>query len=723
MTEQIQNVFFSKDNIAHLNKLVIQQSNLSTINRDGKQAVVNTLVKNMKAIYKSIDFSKINSTNFQSVFEQFKKHSVSECLNDIKKSNIMSEYSQSAADLKFQRDFKSSTTDGNKFIERPATTAKNTLPEIKSNDYNDFSSLHKAFQPITDDISNQFEKFESGKIKSGDIKFDEIQNTRNGDLLKRNRPATPEFLKGKSTSIKPTSQPIQQNNLQQQSQDQGFLGLANDIGGDLFSLDNIDKPLVDIQIQEDTRSFDERLKGLQSERGNVRPQSQSGKIDFTSPNFKTDDNIQSNQISTNAIPPMQEHVKMQQQLQHQEQNKNIQIQEQQKNIQLQLQLQQQQEQQKQLQLQLQEQQKQLEQQRQLEYQKQVEQQKMQQEQQRMQQQRIQQEQQRMQQEKQFQYQIPEPKLSPSLDNIANSLSNGITTNIPASHLPDVLSQNIHLKKELDEYKKSKIEIDKMNEIKAQITTEFGMLSLKQQNLSLKEMEIKQKEAELIKMISNYNHLFKIEYMQLEISDKECRSVYSYPLNNITNVTAIKLISYSLPQVELNVEEGKNNELILRKDDKEYKMSIDKGKYSIEKLMETLNSKIIEQKLEDVKFMNDINQHIILESKTFIDIIPTNLTKYNLGFINDAMNANRYISTNMYDLRVSNKIYLHIDNISPHAPMGVLFVNGQSNCEFKFRTPISLNILEIKFKDSKGYDYNFYNLPHSLSFVLERMNGI
>jgi len=122
-------------------------------------------------------------------------------------------------------------------------------------------------------------------------------------------------------------------------------------------------------------------------------------------------------------------------------------------------------------------------------------------------------------------------------------------------------------------------------------------------------------------------------------------------------------------------------------------------------------------------MNDINQHIILESKTFIDIIPTNLTKYNLGFINDAMNANRYISTNMYDLRVSNKIYLHIDNISPHAPMGVLFVNGQSNCEFKFRTPISLNILEIKFKDSKGYDYNFYNLPHSLSFVLERMNGI
>ena len=68
--EQLQNIFFSKDCISGLNKLILQQNNLNNLNRDGKQEVINVLVKNMKTVYRSLDLGKINNTNFDSIFKQ-----------------------------------------------------------------------------------------------------------------------------------------------------------------------------------------------------------------------------------------------------------------------------------------------------------------------------------------------------------------------------------------------------------------------------------------------------------------------------------------------------------------------------------------------------------------------------------------------------------------------------------------------------------------------------
>ena len=59
-----------------------------------------------------------------------------------------------------------------------------------------------------------------------------------------------------------------------------FLGLANDMGENLFSIDNIDKPLIDVEIVEDDTKFEDRLKQLKQERDNLKPIQENKNIDF-----------------------------------------------------------------------------------------------------------------------------------------------------------------------------------------------------------------------------------------------------------------------------------------------------------------------------------------------------------------------------------------------------------------------------------------------------------
>ena len=72
--------------------------------------------------------------------------------------------------------------------------------------------------------------------------------------------------------------------------------------------------------------------------------------------------------------------------------------------------------------------------------------------------------------------------------------------------------------------------------------------------------------------------------------------------------------------------------------------------------------------------------------------------------------------NQYD-----KVYLFLRNLSDTIPFGILA--PQSNfiniCNFNFDDFITLNKLEIVFTDEYGLDYNFYNLPHNLNFVIEK----
>jgi hypothetical protein len=63
MSEQLQSMFFSKETISGLNKILLQQSNYQNLNREGKEKLINILVKNMKVVYRSLDSSKINKDN------------------------------------------------------------------------------------------------------------------------------------------------------------------------------------------------------------------------------------------------------------------------------------------------------------------------------------------------------------------------------------------------------------------------------------------------------------------------------------------------------------------------------------------------------------------------------------------------------------------------------------------------------------------------------------
>jgi hypothetical protein len=65
----------------------------------------------------------------------------------------------------------------------------------------------------------------------------------------------------------------------------GFLGLANDIGEDLYNIGNFDKPLIETEIVEDSSSFEDRLKRLQTDRETIAIPQTNDKIDFNSSLF------------------------------------------------------------------------------------------------------------------------------------------------------------------------------------------------------------------------------------------------------------------------------------------------------------------------------------------------------------------------------------------------------------------------------------------------------
>jgi len=350
--DQFQNIFFSKDCISGLNKLLLQQNNLNNLNREGKQEVINILVKNMKTVYRSLDLTKINNVNFDSIFKQFREHSVKQSLSEIKQTNLLAVYSQSASEIKFQRDFNSNPNTGNKYLDRPESTKSFTPSNLnqkvasveqKRNEQrmnNDMfsgfgpdmgnyeSSLDQAFKPIVENITDgqQINAYSSGRTGDVNSKMEEISQMRQNEVTFRNqKPPTPDFLKpvksnpdrqelrGSDRSSQ-SNQPSQHNqpsmqppqikkgdkpdfkNMDSNSFNQGFQGLANDSGGDLYSIDNIDKPLVEAEIVEDKTSFEDRLKRLQSERDNLKPTSQQKNINFT------DENFPKAEIGSNFIP-------------------------------------------------------------------------------------------------------------------------------------------------------------------------------------------------------------------------------------------------------------------------------------------------------------------------------------------------------------------------------------------------------------------------------------
>ena len=791
---QIQNIFFAKDTISELNKTILQNQILQNLPRESKQEIIDILIKNMKIVYKNLDISKINQSNIQSIHGQFKKISLEQTISDINKHT---NYLKSPTELKFQRDFTSNPNKGNKLMDRPESTKgdqmikqpvlTNTKPGVNFNLNSNTNNFDDAFKPMIDNIQMVSESIKPGStiipeqnvfnnysidknVEDIKTRMQVIQQSRDNELAsKQQRPSTPEFLKPKKTSVKQeeTLTNVHNNtntnntktsipdfkNMNSMQFNENFNGLLNDTGDNLYSLDNIDKLLVDTEVVEDPADFEDRLKRLQSERSNIAAPKPQSKIDFTSSDYPTDN--------------------MQQQMPQQ-------------------QMQQQQMPQRQMQ---QEQMPQMPQQMLQMQQPQMPQQQMQQPQmprQQMQQQQM--PQQQMPQQQMQQQQIPQQTSNNKLAELKTSIqSHNININDNLSqkmqqyqekinYLEKENNELVNLIKKLENDINNSNELEKITQIKNQIATEFAELSIKNENieslnsnLKLKEVQINTKEAKLNELITKYDYLFKSEYIQFEVSDVENKSNYTWSLDIIKNIIGIKLATYSIPLPRFNIEENKNNIFTFKLNNEEHTVNLVTGKYTIDELLTILDEKI--KKInKTLSIYINTEQKVIFKSSNVEDniiIINTMLSKDNLGFLvnttdqniadqnivekntteqntdlniiqdqtteentteeniteqntdqtvkHNTKNHNIQIANKCWDLRIDNKVYLYLTNLSDEIPFGILYFNGSAVSQFKFEKPFNLTKLDVVFKDSYGMPYNFHNLPHSLTFIIEKIN--
>jgi len=295
-----------------------------------------------------------------------------------------------------------------------------------------------------------------------------------------------------------------------------------------------------------------------------------------------------------------------------------------------------------------------------------------------------------------------------------------------------------LKNKIDELKLDNVRLQQNNdyekiiEIKKQIANEFEVLSQKNSELdtkiaeiNLKDIEINKKDSELKQLIKNYDYLFRTNQLQIEVSNQNNESKYIFPLEKINNAIGIKLMSYSIPIPLFNIEENKNSELKLLYKNEEIILNISNGKYNIEDLIEILNVELSNKNLNEIiEIKLNKQQKVIIEcniDEEELSIIPTLLSTENLGFTSSLENKKIHIADKIWDLRIIDKVYLFLNNLSDEVPFGILHFNGKSVCQFKFEKPFNIDKLEIEFKDSKGLPINFYNLSHNLSFMIEKIN--
>jgi hypothetical protein len=123
-------------------------------------------------------------------------------------------------------------------------------------------------------------------------------------------------------------------------------------------------------------------------------------------------------------------------------------------------------------------------------------------------------------------------------------------------------------------------------------------------------------------------------LHLEVSDVNNKSSYNYPFNKIDNINCIKLNNYSVPKINFNIQEYKNNTLLLQKNNNEIQVTINKGNYTIETLLEVLNSK-----LDNIKLSLFANPSILFKlSYVFLPIITALFLFPSVNLLNLAMSS-------------------------------------------------------------------------------------
>jgi len=722
----ITDTFFSKENISTLNKKLLEKNNLTEINKDGKKKIIDLLIKNMKLVYKSLDLKKINKKNFDSIYQQFNKTSYNETQKELRTNDILALSELNASQLKFERDFNSNPNNGNKVSERPIPSQnKNQFlypPEINQNKDNN-NRFDKLFKPIVEQVNEnyKFNQYQYGK-GSDDInkRIEELTTERESETRMSGRPRTPEFLKPLKTQLekndfnnensktiqdfpKKGGKPDFTQNISQDELDIGFLSNNDNI--DLYNINNIDKPIDLRNIEEDGRTFQERLKTLEQERTSVNIPPNKGKIDFTSDTFNSEINKRNKEIDEipdyepKTIEQIREEKYLIEMKKRQEIREQTELSEPTRREQLIEQMRKEQliEQMRKEQLTEQMRKEQL-----------IEQMRKEQLNEQMRREQLNEQMKREQLNEQMKReQLSKTLLNKNLDinKIQNTLKKlGM---VEASEVEKIKKENEILKNQLSNFNKNENEL-----IRQDLILEF-------EKLNNKETLLKKKMEEMKILMKKYQYLYGTSNIQLDISPNEPLSEFSFEFEPIENIIGIKLMSYSIPQARYNIESEKNNIFQIKNMNNEIiELKLNSGKYSIESLLEKLNTKS-----EKYKFELNVEQIVEISSDESFEIISTPLSREVLGFTSICKDNTNFIADKSWDLRIEEKIFLFINNIDNTRPFTVLYTNNQGNDSIKFEELIKLDKLELSFKDSNGRPFNFYGLKYNLNIQLELNNPI
>ena len=596
--------------------------------------------------------------------------------------------------------------------------------------------------------------------------MDDVRFNRENEIYmpKKQQNEIPDFLKPKSTSIRTHDEYKNTNEINQfkeKEQKQNvkikksiksgshsnneFLSGLNDFSEDLMSIDNFDKKITDGDIEEDNTPFSDRLSRLKADRDSVNVP-RSGKIDFTSEHFEdTYDDIEPTTIKDlKKKPPRNEYIETDENISHEDnglkQREQYEL-KQREQYELKQREQYELKQQKQHELNQREQYKLNNKDKNsenrgdpdelkelyLNYLK------------------LQKDNERLINENTSLKNNTSKKLSKNEkkeymgifndlkkinDKIADELKNNKTEkNMYINELNSLkekytlLNENYILLKEANSKPKELIDLEK---IKNDISNEFKELSMIKEENEQKINLIKKEQDELEitineykTIIEEYNKINNTKYFQMEINNDNFSSYYTYNFDKLDNISSIKLLNYSIPVIYFNIEEDKNNIFEFEfEPNNAIEIKVESGKYSIDELLNSLNKN--ENGL--IFSLDNITQKVIVSSEKEFKINPTPLSISNLFFTdNNYENLKEYKATKIFDLRSDNKILLYLNNIDNNSPFAILYPGSTSNAILNFENLISLEKLDILFKDSKGRIHNFYNSEHNISLQLEVKN--
>jgi len=714
--ENIQEKFFSKNNISLLNNKLLGNLDVRNLNEKQRILIAQTIVNNMKNMWKTLDLTKIRPDNVQSVLVQFNTIVSKNSFEELNKLFTKAENNIDPASKKFERDFNSNPNKGVMLNERPKTIISKSDNSYNKSDNSWIGpneqyvkrsqerqnlagqpdkNLDSLFRPIVDEIPDEakFNNYTVGRGGDSKEKLQDIQRMRDTEVPGQRKAYAdvPDFLKPRETSVRSQDDFSEKKNIninintKTKTKTDNCENNLNFIDGtddneNLYSLDNIDKPLIDEEdYEEDHSSFADRLSRLKNDRENIKVPKQ-GSVDFKSETFSDNfDEIQPTRIDKLKNKKSDDNNYKRQDDNYKRSDDNNYKRQEIDNYK-----------------------------------------------------RQEMDNYKRSDDNNYKRQEMDNYKRSEMDNYKRSDDNNYKRqeidNYKRQEIDNYKRQEIdnYKKQELDNYKKSSPNkltteqrelFDKMKDLNKNLLGQLKVCKEENSQLRTDNLELAEKLQEIIhkekELDEKYGNIINTKNYQLEINPESSISNYRYNFNTPMNVSGIKLTNCSIPFKKFNIESDINNIFLYTMNNIEKKIILSPGYYTIDEIIVNLN---LNQK--DLLFeLNSVSQKVQVVSESNFNIVPTTLSIINLGFKSNYNNNNTYFADTIYDLRINNKVYLYFKNIS-NEPISIIMPNTNIyDSEILFENPVKLNHLDIAFKDENENDYNFYNISHYIHLNL------